>query len=212
MWFRPRSPLRGALFPGGVCETVFYFRPDGGLQILKECDEAEGGTAPANDLERLCIFQAGLEIVDRAVIGRDADERLFDLIEAFMRLARSAEDPWALFYALEIGVLSLAGSLPTFDECAQCGSDLAGGRFAVDPASGRVSCAKCLRDPRRALSAGSSAALALLARGGCDAARFPLDRAERREIGELLHRLFSSHVEGYRLPAALRLCKGVNGQ
>lgn len=210
---RQRSPLRGALFPGGVCETVFYFRPDGGLQILKECDAAESCAGPADDLERLCIFQAGLEIIDRSVVGRDADERLFDLIEEFMRLAPSAEDPWALFYALEIGVLALAGSLPSLGECGICGRELAGARYAVDPASGHVSCAACLGAAGGVLSSGAAAGLSLIAREGFAAARRgALGRDERREVGELLHRLFANHVEGYRLPNALRLCKGVSGQ
>jgi DNA repair protein RecO (recombination protein O) len=210
---RPHSPLRGGLCPGGISEAVFYFRAEGGLQLIKECGAADIPASSADGLERLCIFQAGLEIVDRAAVGRDADERLFDLVEAFMRLVTSAADPWALFYALEIGVLSLAGSFPSIAACADCGTDLAGGRLAVDPASGRVSCHSCRRGSGRTLSAGSSAALLRLEREGFRAAeRAPLGREERREIGELLHRLFAGHVEGYRLPNALRLCKGVNGQ
>ena len=39
-----------------------------------------------------------------------------------------------------------------------------------------------------------------------------MSRGERREIGELIHQFFVNHVEGYRLPHALRLCKEVNGQ
>jgi hypothetical protein len=44
------------------------------------------------------------------------------------------------------------------------------------------------------------------------AAELRLGRAERKEIGGLIHRVFVSHIDGYRLPYALRLCKGVNGQ
>lgn len=210
---RPRSPLRGALARGGLCDAVFYYRAEGGLQLLKECDAAEIPASPADGLERLCLFQAGLEIVDRAAVGRDADERLFDLVERFMRLVPSAADPWALFYALEIGVLSLAGSFPSIDVCAACGKDLAGSGLCVEPSSGLVTCPGCGRAPGRRLTARSAAALALLEREGLEAAcGAPIGREERREIGETLHRLFAGHVEGYRLPNALRLCKGVNGQ
>ncbi len=210
---RMSSPLRGVLLAGGVCETVFYYRTDGGLNLLTECGAADIPASSRDGLERLCIFQAGLEIVDRAAVGRDADERLFDIVEAFMRLVPSAVDPWALFFALEIAVLSIAGSFPSLDACSDCGKPLAGARLSVDPASGRVGCVSCGRGSGRTLSAASSAALVRLRRGGLrEAGSAPLGGDERREIGGLLHRLFAGHVEGYRLPNALRLCKGVNGQ
>jgi DNA repair protein RecO (recombination protein O) len=210
---RPKSPLQGSLRTGNVAETVFYFRPDRGLQLLKEMDTVGTFESADGDLERLCLFQAGLEIVDRSVVERDSDERLFDMIESFMRLVSVAADPWALFFALEIGVLRLAGSFPSMAVCGRCGRPLRDGPIRVDPVRGLVTCAGCGGGSARAISARSSELLARMEEEGLAASGgFLLGRAERKEIGELLHRFFACHMEGYRLPYALRLSKGVNGQ
>ena len=208
-----RSALQGSLRTGNVSEIVFYFRPDRGLQLLKEMETVETFEAGSGDLERLCLFQAGLEIVDRSIVDRSSDERAFDLMERFMRMLPAASDPWALFFALEIDVLKLAGVFPSTAACASCRRSLEGSAFAIEAASGFVSCASCGSAKGRLLSGAASAlvrrvdALGLEGAGGGK-----LDRSERKEIGELIHRFFVSHVEGYRLPHALRLCKGVNGQ
>jgi DNA repair protein RecO (recombination protein O) len=208
-----RSALQGSLRTGNVSEIVFYSRPDRGLQLLKEIGIVETFEAGGGDLERLCLFQAGLEIVDRSVVERSADERAFDLIERFMRLLPAASDPWALFFALEIDVLKLAGSFPSTAACASCRRSLDGSAFGIEAASGLVSCASCGSAKGRMLSIAASALVRRMDTLGLEGAGGErLDRSERKEIGELVHRFFVSHVEGYRLPYALRLCKGVNGQ
>jgi DNA repair protein RecO (recombination protein O) len=210
---RCRSALQGSLRTGNVSEIVFYFRPDRGLQLLKEMGTVETFEAGRGDLERLCLFQAGLEIVDRSVLDRSADERAFDLIERFMRLLSAAPDPWALFFALEIDVLKLAGSFPSTAACACCRKSLEGSAFAVEAASGFVSCPSCGSAKGRALSPAASARVRRMDALGLEGAGGErLGRSERKEIGELIHRFLVSHMEGYRLPNALRLCKGVNGQ
>ncbi len=208
-----RSALQGSLRTGNVSEIVFYFRQERGLQLLKEMGTVESFDAGAGDLERLCLFQAGLEIVDRSVFDRSADERIFDLIERYMRLLPAASDPWALFYALEIDVLKLAGSFPSTASCSRCAAPLENAALSIEAASGLVCCPACGGPKGRSLSGGASALIRRMDALGLEGVRGArMDRGERREIGEIIHRLFVSHVEGYRLPHSLRLCKGVNGQ
>jgi DNA repair protein RecO (recombination protein O) len=210
---RSRSALQGSLRTGNASEIVFYFRPDRGLHLLKEIGTVETFEAGGGDLERLCLFQAGLEIVDRSIVDRSADERAFDLIERFMRLLPGAFDPWALFFALEIDVLKLAGSFPSTAACARCRRSLESEAFGIEAASGFVSCASCGSAKGRVLSGAASARVRRMDELGLEGAGGEkLARSERKEIGELIHRLLVSHMEGYRLPYALRLCKGVNGQ
>jgi DNA repair protein RecO (recombination protein O) len=210
---RSKSALQGSLLTGIVSEVVFYFRPERGLQLLKEIETVGTYEAALDDLERLCLFQAGLEVVDRSVIERESDERSFDMLESYVRLLPAAADPWALFYALEIGVLKLAGSFPTTASCAHCRRPLENERFRIDAASGLVSCTACGNGAGRTLTRGAAAFIARLDRLGLEGAReAKLSRGERKEVGELMHHFLVNHVEGYRLPNALRLCKGVNGQ
>jgi DNA repair protein RecO (recombination protein O) len=209
----PRSALQGSLMTGIVAEVVFYFRPDRGLQLLKEIETVGTYEAALNDLERLCLFQGALEIVDRSVIERESDERSFDLIESFIRLLPSVPDPWVLFYALEIGVLKLAGSFPATASCARCRRALENEAFSVDASSGLVSCRACGSAKASKLTRSASALVARMDRLGFDGVLdVKLSRGERKEIGELMHHFFVNHVEGYRLPHALRLCKEVNGR
>ncbi len=209
----PRSALQGSLRTGNVSEIVFYFRPERGLQLLKETGTVEGFDAGGGDLELLCLFQAGLEIVDRAVVDRSADERIFDLIERFMLLLPAASDPWALFYALEIEVLKLAGSFPSTAACVRCGASLEHEALSIEAAGGLVCCPSCGGSRGRALSSEASTLVRRIDALGLDGVRGErMNRGERREIGEIIHRMFVSHVEGYRLPHSLRLCKGVSGQ
>jgi len=208
-----RSPFAGSLRTANVCEIVFYSREERGLQLAKEIEGASAFEPATADLERLCLLQAGLEIVDRSVVERSADERLFDLLETFMRRLSPAADPWALFFAFEVGVLKLAGSFPSTRACGRCGRELGAEIFAVDPASGAVTCVACGDRSARPLSPGAAEALALMDRGGIDGVEHAmLGPRERKEIGELIHHVFTNHMDGYRLPYALRLCKGVNEQ
>ena len=210
---RPKSALQGVVRTGNVCEVVLYYRPERGLQTLKELETVAGFESSSGDLERLCLFQAGLEIVDRSIIEREADEKVFDLTETFMRLLPASADPWALFFAFEIAVLRMIGSFPSTAACGCCHRPLEREAFAVEPASGLVSCRACGGPKAHALSSASSSFIACMERLGVEgAAELRLGRAERKEIGGLIHRVFVSHIDGYRLPYALRLCKGVNGQ
>lgn len=207
------SPFLGSLGTGTTCEIVFHHRADRGLQVIKEIFATASFEAAGGDLERLCLFQAALELVDRSVVEREADERVFDTMETFTSLLPSAGDPWAVFFALEIGILKMAGSFPSTATCGICRAALDGEAFALDASSGLVSCCACAGPGGRTLSARASSLLSRVERSGFEGVREArLERAERKEIGELIHRLFMSHVDGYRLPYALRLCKGVNGQ
>jgi len=208
-----RSALQGSLRTGSVSDLVFYFRPDRGLQLLKEIETVGAFEGADGDLERLCLFQAALEVLDRSVIERESDERAFDVIESFMRLLPGAADPWALFYAFEIMVLKLAGSFPGMEACGCCRRALENEAFSIDAASGLVSCGACGGAKGKALTRGASTLIARMGRLGFEGARdVRLNRGERKEIGEIIHRFFVNHMDGYRLPCALRLCKGVSGQ
>jgi DNA repair protein RecO (recombination protein O) len=209
-----KSALQGSLMTGIVAEVVFYFRPERGLQLLKEIETLGTYEAGHDDLERLCLFQAALEIVDRSVIESESDERSFDVIESFIRLLPSAADPWVLFYALEIGMLKLSGSFPATASCERCRRALENEAFSIDASSGLVSCPACGDAKARTLTRGASALVARMDRLGFEGALdVKLSRGERKEIGELMHHFFVNHVEGYRLPHALRFCKEeVSGQ
>ncbi|MBN1884488.1 MAG: DNA repair protein RecO [Candidatus Krumholzibacteriota bacterium] len=192
---------------GNAGDIVFYFRPDRGLQALKEAD-MRGTVASLGDLDRLCLLQAGLELVDRSTVGREADEGFFRLLDAFLEGLVAPGDPWLIFFTLETLLLKALGVFPGTGRCSACGRPV-GDDWRLDPREGSISCGRCGGDGHRSLSAGSRRLLRRIEEEAFDAApSTTLTGRERGEIGRLLHELFKHHVEGYRLPGALRILKG----
>jgi DNA repair protein RecO (recombination protein O) len=206
---RRNSPFAGRLGTGSIAEIVFQYRDQRELQVLRELDGAAPFPTGEEDLERLCIFQAGLEIADRSVVERDGDEQAFDLVEVFIRILPVAADPWFLFFALEARLLCVLGIFPSLESCYLCGRPAGGKELSIDPAGGGVTCDDCEGKGTLHLSADSLAVLERLT--SCEPvelARMRMRSEERREIGRVLHHLFLNHVDGYTLPNALRLLKG----
>ena len=203
-----RSPFVGMLRTGSTGEIVFYYREERDLQLLKEFSADEGAVLVTEDFVKLCLLQAGLELADTAVVGRESDTGTFDILETFRTRLFASPAPWFIFFTLEVKLLTSLGVLPSLDACARCGCALPGG-CSVHPGSGLVTCGRCAGENSDQLSAPSLAGMLAMVRQsfGRIAAVEP-GRRERREIGQLLHHLFLHHVEGYRLPKALHLLKG----
>ena len=204
---RKGSPFAGSLRTGSIGEVVFYYKQDRGLQTLKEIESRNIFENSVEDLEKLCIFQAGLEVVDRAVIERETDERAFDLLEGFMAALPGAGDAWAVLFTLYVRLLKMSGVYPSTLTCGVCGRELAGG-FEAAPEAGRVTCRDCGSGDALFISATSAVLLSGMERGGFEGSA--LGARERKEIGRFLHHLFLHHIEGYRLPSALNILKEVN--
>jgi len=204
---RARNPFAGALRTGNIGEIVFYYKQDRGLQLLKEIESRSVFENCVEDLEKLCIFQAGLEVVDRSVIEREADERIFDLLEGFIGALPCADDTWAVLFTLYVQLLKMSGVYPSIADCAVCGRELTGGFKAVSQ-TGRVTCRGCGSEDALIVSGSSAEVLRRMEKGYFEG--LALGSKERKEIGKLLHYLFLHHIEGYRLPSALNILKEVN--
>lgn len=203
---RPGSPLQGRFRTGNLGELVYHAKEGRGLQTVREFSAAPVIDPARSGLDVLCLFQAGLEIVDRISAAGETGEGLFDLLERFLRSLPRCGDPWTAFYALEADLLGSAGLMPDLARCDRCKKSLAGCAFSVNPSTGMVTCGGC---GGPTLPAGSCRLLELAAgpdREALFAAR--PDPGARRELGALLHRLLEHHMAGYRLPAALSILRG----
>jgi DNA repair protein RecO (recombination protein O) len=202
------SPYLGRLRTGNLVEVVFYYKEHRGLQLLREVSGGDSGMTGSSDFERLCIFQAGLEVIDRVTVERESDAARFTALEAFIVGLPSCPDPWLAFFTLEVRLLKSLGFYPELTGCSGCGREGAGVTLVVDPASGIVTCVRCggrgdleLEDEACRIFAGMERS------GASEIIDLTLDRAMRRKIGTLLHNFFLYHIDGYRLPYALRFLK-----
>ncbi len=207
---RRRSPFGGMLRTGSIGDIVFYYREERGLQLLREFSADEEAVVVTEDFVKLCLLQAGLELADMAIIARESDPGTFDILEAFRTRLFASSAPWCIFFTLELGLLKALGVMPNIDACSSCGRELSDG-CSVEPNSGIVTCGRCAGEAAYPLSCSSRALILEIAgdpyRRG--AGEEPGPRG-RKEIGQLFHHLFLHHVDGYRLPRALHLLKGVN--
>jgi DNA repair protein RecO (recombination protein O) len=210
---RKNSPFAGSLRTGSVVHIVFYFRRERGLQLLSEISGRSAFETGGNEFERLCMFQAGLEIIDRSLADQEADEKVFDLLVHFIDAIPGCLDPWSEFFRLEAGLLEALGLFPSMTICGNCRSALGEGGVSVHPSSGEVTCRACAGEGACNLSPDSYSLLSRMSGGLTDGAGLArMKPMQRREIGELLHKLFLYHIDRYRLPNALRYLREVNQQ
>ncbi len=207
---RTKSPMHGRFRTGNMGDIVYYDKPGRGLKLIKEFSTA-GLMFDSMDagFERLCIFQAGLELAGRASTGDEQEGTVFDLVEAFISELASGADPWAAFFALEILLLAASGLMPEIEHCDRCKKELAGCGFSVNPTSGAVECGGCTAG-EGTLSPESCDLLARMSTGFEGMHGVEVSAETRREIGTLLHHMLTHHMDGYRLPGSLGMLKGVS--
>ena len=207
---RTKNPMHGRFRTGNVGEIVYYDKPGRALKLIKEFSAGPVLDSSRAGLERLCIFQAGLELAGRESAGDEQEGVVFDLVEAFISELGSGGDPWATFFVLEISLLTASGLMPAIEQCDRCKKELAGCVFSVNPSSGAVECDGCT-EGEGTLSRGACDLLARMSAGGFEGMCGVAVGAEaRREIGTLLHRMLTHHMDGYRLPGSLGVLKGVS--
>jgi DNA repair protein RecO (recombination protein O) len=205
---RAKSPMHGRFRTGNIGDIVYYDKPGRALKLVKEFSAGPVLDSSGADFERLCIFQAGLELAGRAAEGDEQDGSIFDLVEAFSVGLAHGADPWAAFFVLETMLLSASGLMPEIELCDRCKKELAGCGFSVNPTSGAVECSGCAPG-EGTLSPDSCALLEEMASAGFEGlGGLTVDAQARREIGTLLHRMLTHHMDGYRLPGSLGMLKG----
>jgi DNA repair protein RecO (recombination protein O) len=206
---RPGSAMHGRFMTGNMGDIVYYDKPGSSLKLIKEFSASPVLDSSSAGLERLCIFQAGLEIAGRASTGDEEGGIIFSLIEAFISVLSSGFDPWGALFVLELRLLDASGLMPSIARCDGCNKDLAGCSFKINPSNGAVECEGC-GEGESSLSSRSCGLLERMLSGGFDEVRgLELDAELRREIGTLLHRILMHHMAGYRLPGSLGMLKGV---
>jgi DNA repair protein RecO (recombination protein O) len=205
---RAGSRMHGRFRTGNIGDIVYYDKPGGALKLIKEYSSEPIIDSTGTDLERLCIFQAGLELAGRISAGDEQGGSVFDLVEGFIDELAEGGDPWIVLFAFETGLLQEAGLMPAISRCDRCKNELAGCGFSLNPSDGAVECDRC-SPPGGSLSGETCDLLRVMVAEGFGGVRgTSLGEGVRKEIGTLLHRLMKYHVDGYRLPGSLGMLKG----
>lgn len=94
------------------------------------------------DLQKMVLGSFFLKMVDNSIAVGLADERIFRLLRACLKILNSEEkfNP-LLVDGFLLGLWSLLGFLPIFDRCAKCGGRELSATF--DPREGGMLCQTC---------------------------------------------------------------------
>jgi len=205
---RRASSIAGSIRVGSIGEIVYYYKGTRGLQTLREASFSEG--FHTDSFERICIFQAVLELADVTMVEGGGDEEAFNLIREAIEALRDAEDPWFVFFTFETGLLKINGIYPDSSKCGRCSVPLSGDVY-LNPRSAEFLCSRCRsRGASRISSESFSNMRAMEAGSPLQVKGKRLSLLSRKEIGKVLHYIMLYHVDGYKLPVSLKMLQEVN--
>ena len=199
-----RNPLRAALEPGNIIETVFYHKQGRTLYFLKEADVVLSAGS-GRDLVHAATSLALLELVNQVCYWASPEERVIDLLVEY-RKCEPPRDALFLFIAFEFKLLQILGALPDFSWCSSCGVRFDKGYFHPEDGVGACN-VHTHPDPHRIpLGAATLPFLEQLTRRPLDSLdSLEVDGRTRKKLGKILHWTYTFHVQGYGLPEALKL-------
>jgi DNA repair protein RecO len=200
-----RSPFRGSLEAGNRLEVVFYFKEGRTLYFIKEAHVVSTLGAGNATLDRVAANLAALDLVDQVCYWGNPETGIVDLVDDYLD-CRTGDDPLAVLLALEMRLLEALGSAPHIGSCVECGSPAQGGYYY--PADGTSRCRKHAASAPQRLRVDDTLVdlAAFMSESKFDeVARTGVDAATRKRLGKLLHWTYTFHIQGYRLPEALKL-------
>ncbi len=143
---RPKSQFEAALDLLSTCRVVFIPKSGDALDILTEAKLEKRFRGGQSDLLRLYIGYYLIELLDALTDRGERQSEVFDLAVATLEsLADPICDPRAITLRLELQLLRLVGSLPSWRSCAQCGGEVEAqdGFLAFGAIAGGIVCDRC---------------------------------------------------------------------
>lgn len=202
----PKSPLRSVLEPGNIVDFLYYHREGRTLYFLKEASTTRSAGRLRESLPRLAAVLAALEIIDAVCYWASPESRIVDLYAEYEAVCQDVQDPLLLFLAFELGLLEILGLLPDFFSCNVCNAPIEAGYY--HPSDGAVACRdhSAQAPDRVAVDAALLALIERIGRGPMQQlAPMEVEAGLRKRLGKMLHWTYTFHIQGYRLPEALKL-------
>jgi len=139
---RPSSKLAGHLEP--FCATRLLVARTRGLDIISQAETVEHFSELR--LNEAAIATAGYlaELIDALLPEDQAQEAVYELTFAALRLLNEGRDPRLVTHIFEMGLLRQLGYRPELAHCVSCNAEIAPelNGFSLD---GGVICPRCLR-------------------------------------------------------------------
>ena len=138
-----RRRFGGALHPFSRLRITWQSNRRGGLPQLAEVELLDGSHALMADLDGLALAAYGCELITALWPEGQAIPDVFDLLQAFLAAACSAQERGIVRLLMELRLLDAAGLLPHIGHCGECWAPLTVGDYRFDARRGGTLCALC---------------------------------------------------------------------
>jgi DNA repair protein RecO (recombination protein O) len=200
-----KSRLGPSLQPMNHVTAVYYYKQTRELQLLSQCDLVRSLKGLTDDVERMAVGMAAVELVDAVTPAEEENAPLLDLLlSTLAAAARATRNPGITLYYFETRLLENLGFSPGFHRCSHCGTSLedAASIHGLHVSQHGVVCAQCARRGMgiEPLSAPAAKILQRLQeiRDPEAVTRMTLSPQVKGEVAGVLRRLLVGHVEGLR--------------
>ncbi len=144
-----KNKFGAALEPMSYSMLVLYKKEHQDLHLISQCDTINPFRNLAEDLSRMAIAMAVLELVNQVVHNEERNEGLFNLLaETLSALDSSTKNYKTYLQAFRLRLVNLFGFSPNLDFCGECGEALIIGNeektFSFQIARGAVFCSRCI--------------------------------------------------------------------
>jgi len=154
-----KNKFGSALEPLTHSMLVLYKKEHRDLHLISQCDAIDPFKTLTEDLDRMTIALAVIELINQVTHQEERNYPLFALLgETLNALNSSLKNYSTYFHAFRLRLASLFGYAPNFEVCGKCGELLLMGngenQFAFQAAHGAVLCNRCCMQNDTAMNVG----------------------------------------------------------
>ena len=205
---QPKSKFGSSLEPMSYVSVVFYKKEGRDLQTLSQCDVLQPFRMLSEDLGKMSVGLAIIEIVNAIAHDEEKNIPLFNLVIGVLTALNEAEKNFqSLLYAFEIHLSRILGFQPVFDRCISCDRPVGGHlpgedeiTFSLD--RGGPQCGDCSGTGGRAFLVARRNLITLQRIVSIshlpDVCAIDIQKEDRAEIGDFLWTYLYHHVSGMR--------------
>lgn len=195
---KPRSRISGSLEPLSHIRLEFWTREGRELNQVRQAELIHSYLAKNPDLGQVCGFSYFAELTNEMVQENQSNHPLFRLLLASLRAGENSAINQALLRYFEIWCLKLAGLLPDYAYCSNCGKCVKDDRFFAWIEAGQARCPDCSKGQGLPMGPAASSALAEMLKLTPEQFMVrPLNKDAAGQIERLTQRLLSLHLEKY---------------
>ncbi|MBI4810400.1 MAG: DNA repair protein RecO [Ignavibacteriales bacterium] len=149
---RPKSRFGTSLNPMSYVSLIIYKKEGREIQIVSQCDLIKPFRHLSEDIEKMAVGMAMIELVNIVTPEHAENAQLFLLlVNSLSSLNHAVKNPSNLLFYFEIHLARVLGFQPVLDHCVTCKKELKkindDATYRFDIAKGGLACKRCSTAP-----------------------------------------------------------------